>query len=361
MKSISVEKFVRFVVALSGIYDVDDDGYIVQKGGDDKPAFIKLDGRLRQLMVLKDVIKDPDVIVINPMNENITDSNDIKWVYNALSAGLSLRVRSIAKHLHFIISSSKKSDDIQFTTEELNFASRHKNFNDKSLELVELLSKKVIGFMHVGYDRRQKKATLRCSIYDPDTPAEFPQFSNTVWKSVSSLFGDILGVNLDIQAGGKDVLSKYSFVSELINVPRLESVLNVYYLIYKHINQHLAMCDMEDPDFIVDLTEFGYHIENLQEYYNKSKWFTGAISQPDRNQFAGVQNYGPQRVGANTQVEISGIPPNPYKRMGQQQMAMYQQPQIYQPVIDYSRQPTMQQTVPMPFAQPMMQQPTVFV
>ena len=202
MKNSKVDDFVRFVVGLGITYDVDDDGYINQKGDDNQPAFLKVDGKLRQLMIIKDVIKDPDVIVINPMNENVTDSPDIKWVYTSMSAGLSHRILMIARHLHFIISMSKKGDeDIAFTTEELNFAAKHKDFNDKSMELVELLAKKMLSFTNVGYDRRQKKATLRCSIYDPDTPAEFPQFRNNVWKSVAAFFGDLLGITTDIQVG----------------------------------------------------------------------------------------------------------------------------------------------------------------
>lgn len=354
MKNLSVEQFGRFLIQLSGLHNVDENSYITNKDDTDSPTLIKVDGRFRQLMILKDVIKDPDAVIINPLNENITETVESKWLYATLCSALARRVLNIARHLHFIISTDKKNDEsISFTSEELNFAARHKDFNDKSLEATELIAKKLMSFTSVWYNRKQKEARLRCSIHDPDTTAEFPQFSNKVWKSIAALFGELFSVNADIQLGGDEIHEKFVCSSELISVPKLESVLRLYYKIYSHINKYLELCDMDDPDFVVDLTEFGYHLEHLSDYYNKAKWFAGTVAAPERPtalQQTPINTIIPQRtVGIIRPTEESNIPPNPLRH------GMHMQQQ-YQPMIDYSRQPVYPASHPQPFQQTYVQQ-----
>lgn len=316
MSEIKVEQFVRFLVGLGGVYDVDENGYIINKDRDeDKPVLLKVDNRYRNIMVMKDVIKDPEVVVINPLNENITESNDARWLYMGLTAGLGHRILHIVNHLYFIISSEKSDEEVSFTTDELKFAARHKDFNKKTLDAINIISKKLETFTYVWYNRKQKEAHLGSSVYDPDTIAEFPQFTPKVWKTIGKLFGEFFNVNEDLEKGKEELYEKYTVRSDLINVPKLESILNVYYKVYSHLNKYLEMCNIDDADFVIDLTEFGHHLEHLQDYYNKAKWFTGTIgSTKTETQQVNTPTSVPQRNAPFRGYEESSIPNNPFKR-----------------------------------------------
>lgn len=358
MEKVSVEQFVRFLIHLGGIYNVDDEGYIVNKGDDNEdPVMLKSENKYRPLMVMKDVIKDSEALVINPLNENITETPDSKWLYTCLSTGLARRILEVARHLRFIMENDK-NDEIPLNTDEVKFAAMHNDFNSKSLEAINAIGKKYLNFSNVGYNRRQKEAKLRCSIYDPDTFAEFPQFSNKAWKSVTKLISNLLGISEDVEQALIDIDEKYRVKSDLINVPRLEATLQVYYNIYSRLNQFLDLCNYDDQDFVIDMTEFGYHLNNLQDYYNKAKWFVNPVvpQKQERPVYNAIPTNIPMRnpvtnVPVMNQNE-SNIPANPLR--GNMDLMQYHT----QPQPTFQQMPFQQQPFQPMFQQPSFQQPS---
>lgn len=307
IKAASVERFTRDLISLSGVYDVSEDGYVIRKGGgDDDDRYIThtIGTQVKRLMILKEVIKDNDALVINPLNENIAESPDSKWLYLAMSIGLARRVIEIAKFLNMVIESEKDTtaETLHLSPETLAFAARHKEFDKKVFDQFMLITAKKRNFINVWYNRKLKEAYFRCSIYNPDTIVEFPQVTKKAWKIITEFMSDILGISADPEKGAEQLTQKFMADSDLITVPKLESILKVYGKVYHKLNRYLDMCEMDDEDFVVDLTSLDQHIANVSEYYQKAKWFIGTSSVLDTATIRQVQ--------APEQVAITNIPSN---------------------------------------------------
>lgn len=312
---VNVEQFGRFLIQLGGLYGVDDDGYVINNKVEaedgilstDNRISIKIENKSRNLMVMKDIIKDNEAIVINPLNEHITETADSKWIYTYLSTSLARRIILLAKHLYYIIETSKNDQEVVFNADMIKFAAANKNFDSKAVEAIDLLSKKMLGFANVYYNRKTKQAYLRCAVYNAETATEFPQITNKTWKALYTFFGNIFDLGSDVDKARELLDQKYMFASKLINIPKLESILNVYNKIYSQLNNFLLLYESEDPDFVVDMTELGYHIEHLQDYYNKMKWFTGSIQQKENKPASNI----PSNIAGS---HHSNIPSNPFTK-----------------------------------------------
>ena len=333
---VSVERFVRDLIAIGGVYNVDHDGYVISKS-DEEDATIKIDNVEKRLLVIKDVIEDKDAQVINPLNENVAETPDSKWIYALLNVGLSKRVKNIARFLATVVESEKAKEDVAYSTEVLNFAARHKDFDAKVLAHFETMSKDLNTFMKVWYNRNLKEAYFRCAVLDPDTHSEFPQVTKKALRIIISFICDIFDIDNHIDTAAQQLKEKYATSSSLLSVPKLESILGTYLKIYSQLNIYLEMVDYNDPDFIVDITSLGYHLKNIEKYYQKAKWFTtSATVVPSKPQMR-IEDTGgipsnpaivrPTMIGYTE--PPSNIPSNP---------ARYQQPDYMQPM-GYPQQP----------------------
>jgi hypothetical protein len=338
-----VEKFCRFLISLGGIFDVDDEGYIVNKSDDnDDPVLIKDGNQYKRIMVMKEVMTDTDCIVINPFNENLSESQDSKWLYSNLAVGLTKRIIDIYSLLRNITTAT---DDTIYPVNVLSFASRHKDIDEKAFEYFGQITshKKRLEFMNIWFMRKLKESRFRCSLYDEDIRIANPQVSKKAWKSLTAVMNDLLGIPLtaSIDEASQLISDTFYYKSNIITVPKLQSILNVYYKVYDKLNSYLELCNMDDEDFVIDLTTFGHHIGHLEDYYEKTKWFTAAIgnvSEPASISKPQVQNIGPNPVLAHQkhyqpQVETGGIPLNPLRPVQHFEQQPMQQPmfgQLYQ-------------------------------
>lgn len=340
IKAKDVELFVRDLIESGGIYDVDKDGYIVKRTNNDEPYLVKAGNQYKRLMVIKEMIIDKDTLIINPLNENDMESHDAKWLYIMLNSGITWRIIELAKYLTTVIEIEKEKDkhpEINFPIDVIEFASRHKEFDAKVLEYFLTISKKPLNFISVWYNRKMKEACFRCSVYDPDTIAEFPQITKKAWKVITHFMSDILGISTNNEQVLKDIKNKFNTRSDLITVPKLESMLNVYYKLYTQLNPYLSLNETEDDRYVVDLTTLGSHINNLSEYYSKAKWFVTSSSLPDKPQMRTVDGNIPQPV-------VSNIPSNPA-------IAQYT-PGYVEPESNIPSNPLRANTIPLEYAQP---------
>lgn len=310
IKASDVERFTRDLISLSSVYNVSEDGYVILKGNvdyndDDRFVTHAVGTQLKRLMVLKEIIKDNDALVINPLNENIAESPDSKWLYVSLSVGLARRIIEIAKFLTMIVESEKDTsvETLHLSPDTLAFAARHKEFDSKVFDQFKLITNKSLNFVNVWYNRKLKESYFRCSLYNPDTIIEFPQVTKKAWKIITAFMSDLLGVSTDPEKAVEQINQKFTSDSDLITVPKLESMLKVYGKIYHRLNRYIDMCEFEDEDFVVDLTSLDQHIANISEYYQKAKWFIGTSSVLDTATIRQVQQ--------PSQISISNIPTNP--------------------------------------------------
>lgn len=308
-----VEKFVRFCIRFGGIYTTDADGYVINRVVDDedeRPVLIKFGSTYKRPMVLKEKISDKEVAVINPLNENVAESQEFKWLYTMWNSGLVLRFIHLLKFVSNVVETSNdgKADELGLSHDVISFISKHKDFDKKAYEHFRLVAKDHAEFMRVWYHRKTKDSRFRCSIYNTDTHVAFPQVTNKSWKALISIISDILGVSKDMNLANEQIEERFFVTSDLLTVPRLESTLMVYSRLYSRINKYLEMVNDldDDEDFVVDISELDMHIIKLPEYYKKAKWFN-----------SGTYTAGQSKTGINTLerttpgMPSSGIPSNP--------------------------------------------------
>lgn len=346
-KNGSVEEFGRDLIRLGGVFDCDDEGYITDKIDADEPVLLKVGTSYKRIMILKETITDSDAVIINPLNENIAESVDSKWFYNMLSIGLAKRIVDIARHLAAVIRTEQGDDEEMkglISVESITFAARHKEFDTKVLEAFEIITKQKLNFVNVYYVRKLKEARFRCSIYDPATTAEFPQVTKKAWKVITHFISDLLELDKDIDRASEQLNSKYAVTSDLITVPKLESTLKVFDMLYSRLNRYLELCPMEDDDFVVDIPKLDYHILNISEYYKKAKWFSASANTiPDKQVIRTLEGHVPtitSNIPSNTAIPHqsmvgytepeSGIPSNPARRGIEYAQPMQQQMQPQQ-------------------------------
>ena len=309
VKAGTVEAFVRDIIHLGGVYTVDQEGYVTNRDPDNEYICTVKCGTVdKQLMVLQDVIKDNAACIVNPLNENTAESPDAKWLYMLLSSGLARRVIHVARFLVDALEIENEKDanpnGVHLSSKVVEFASRHKDFDSKTLGFLETISEKKSRFMSVWYDRKLKEAHFRCSVYDPDTALEFPNVTKKAWKSIIGLISDLFGVSADPEEAAEQIKNEFTIGSDLITVPKLESILKVYLKIFQRLNKFTSLCLSDDDDFVVDITTLGHHIENLEAYYKKAKWFNNAVTT-----IAGPETI--RAVGGVGSTIASGIPSNP--------------------------------------------------
>lgn len=93
----------------------------------------------------------------------------------------------------------------------------------------------------------------------------------------------------------EEVNKKFSYTTSVISCPKLVSTLNVYNLIYTKLNAYLEVLGGGDEDAVVDLDELAYHLDNIESYYKRVKWFVSETSskpeekEPEFNPIAGTQ------------------------------------------------------------------------
>lgn len=300
-----VERFVRFLISMGGVYTVDDNNYVANKN-DEEPVLIKVDNKFHQIMVLHEPIKDPDAVIVNPLAENLIESQESKWLYLNLSVGLASRIIAIVRFINTVITNSSADQDMHVSAEVMKFVSKHKDFDAKAMEHFEQIVKKKMNFVNVWYVRKLKQAKFRCSVYDPDTKTEFPSITKKSWNAITGILNDIFGLDKDPEKAADSLQEAFTVTSDLITSPKLEAILTVYLRIYQKLNKYMVLCGMDDDDdFIIDLTELSVHIANIPQYYEKVKWIAGTMAT------AIPSNTSTQAITNVALPSASGIPNNP--------------------------------------------------
>jgi hypothetical protein len=255
MKFQYIEKFEDFIVKLIGLYKIKDD-YVVSKS-----TGKKIEVKKKPLKVIREINHDKDVIVLNPLNEGLGDRPDTRWFYTAMAAGLYRRFVVFIEYLNTVKTLDDHGEDIDAKTLKI-LSKLCKNITDDIVKDVNKFDP--IEFVNIFYDKRMKIARFRCAIYEESNKKKFKAKNLKVLKEI---FNTILKVQDE-----SIIKEKYRFKSDMMQCPKLHSILQVYYKVFSSINEFMMIIEDIDEDFVVDLTEFSAHLENLKEYYDKVKW-----------------------------------------------------------------------------------------
>lgn len=312
IKEFGPEIFVRFMIDLGLVNKVNDEGYICGRYDQDGQIVnMDVNGTEKPLMVIQEKITDKNALVINPMYENMTETRDARWFYIYLCLGLVLRITELADFVSSAIDESKEDEEsfTKYPAEVMAFLSKHKDFDGAIFDDFITISKERRKFMNVWYDRRLKQAKFRCAIFTDDIRVEHPKIKTKSWKIMIKFMSDILGISTDLDKANADIQEKYTAISELLTVPKLESILTVYLKLYTHLNKYFDMCGKDDDNFVVDVTTLGHHISNIEEYHRLVKWVVPSTSTNIPSNFENKQTGIAQ---TESSLSNSNIPPNPF-------------------------------------------------
>lgn len=265
-----VTDFIKFIIRMSGLFDVDEEGYVISKIPPVERIKININNENKDLIVFQKEIKDNEAVIINPFNESIgIESKDKYWIYSILSLGLSAKIISL---INAIIDTKLSSDDEGISIRVAKFISEFSGIDKKFKDEFNMISKDTMKFMNVFYRKKFKEGRFRCLIFEPDGREEF-NLRKKSWKILDKMFS--MFFNIDIENSEdpeQDVIDKYSYKTNSITCPKLTAMLMTYNKIYIEINKYFEYMNNDEDDSIVDLDEFAHYINKIDACYHRVKW-----------------------------------------------------------------------------------------
>ncbi len=262
---VDIEKFMRFLISLSNSYTVDKEGYVVDIVSGERCTRSK--GSEKLLMIMKNNLKDPDAEIINVVNETLRESATTRWFYATIITSLIQRLVNIIFVVNGVV---EDGDDADMTPHLTKIVSRYTgDFDTKTLSHFDSMIKDIWAFMNIVYVKKNRTAHLRCALFEKDTPITKGVRKKST-KVITKMMADLLGVKTE-----DELLDKFTFKSNNISAPKLHAILMVTMMIYEQAGEILSVVDSAHE--MPDLTEFAYHIRNIDEYYKSVRWFTGSI------------------------------------------------------------------------------------
>lgn len=269
---------LKFFVEHTGVFSVDDEGYVHPKGSD-KVIQINAGSETKDLMVYQEVIRDPNVAVLNPFAEGLGMTEDQDWLYKSMSVAFVHKVTTACKFIvQTVLNQNDKKNKIDLPTDLTKFISPFMAMCDaKTIKEIDQITANPVNFMSVFYQPKQKKAAFRCAIFEGPSFREEFNLRQKTWKFMEKAMGTLFG--LDLRKSHKDILGNFTFKTKVLGYPRLDAKFNLYLKLYEVTNGVFELME-EAPDelfahgyFSVDITEFSQHLSNLNEFFQLTKHF----------------------------------------------------------------------------------------
>lgn len=267
LSKINPEKCIEFIVNSTNLYSCDSDGYIIRsdKSGDERVVINSADKIKRTLLILpKKIITDDEATILNPFNEILGETEDQRWFYVATSMSISYKIACI---LNWIIQYSEMKEDV--STKSLKFISEFaESIDKKTKKEVEMISTDMLEFSNVFYNRKLKTSFFRMGIFEENFQSKFSSVRKKTWKLLNEISSKIF----DFKGDNDEFKELFKYKSTKITCPKFESYFRVYINVVSCIND---VCDIFDADeYIMDIDELGFHIKNIDAYYDKLKWLS---------------------------------------------------------------------------------------
>lgn len=330
VKTSDVTDAVKFFLATTIIYTTDDAGYVTRV---DKPneryKYTLPSGEQKELMVYNEVIPS-GVLVINPFAEGqgLTTPSQ-SFLYRSLRVAAIARVETILLGAVRFLQAQKgiKFSDPIFdnlppakplldlvggVTE--SGKSLLDEVNDKTFaEVRTFLQRKDIkdDLISIEYNKALGVSKLRCDILqnaDFTETAELGKMRKCTFQVVKALMGNLLGAPTG-------ELSSYTVKRPSREVPgKFYTWMSVLFNLYSKINDVL---DVIDPEMVVNLATFSYHLDNFPAYHGNAAW------QLQHNEAAtGVKHH--HTVATPVTSSVGAIPPTSPHIPQPMQMGMHQ-------------------------------------
>jgi len=278
LKRTDVTKALKFFVGMSGVYSVDNDGYIKNTAGEVVKIGNKTDPK--DLMVFNEVITNPNAAILNPFAEGLGETDDQYWFYESFSMSFSIWVTQLIKFIseNAVVASNKKSK-ADLPVELVSMVSPYAELVDKKTEdELEKIMKDVRSFMNVVYKRKSKTAVFRCAVFEgPSFREQFPGVRKKTWDFLELVLSHIFKTPDPTSTPYDKILDEYSYTTEVIGCPKIDAVMHIYYMLAVKLNPYYELMDKFCSDetsvreYAIDLSTFSYHLNNLNEYYQLAR------------------------------------------------------------------------------------------
>ena len=279
--SSDVTKCMHFLFTLIDGYTIDKDGYVIDAITNEHAKL-----RKKSIMVIGDKISDPNAVVLNPFNESLKQDVTVRWMYANILTSFILRTTKIYTVIDDIISDGDVADISPNLRKR--FSGMIKDFDKKTYKHFTAMASDLLVFMNIVYTKKTRTSTFRCALFEAGNP-----LLTKVRKKSIKVLTDIMATVLDVKSE-EEAIAKYHAKSRSLITPHLESFLTVLLNLYDNVNQTLEDIGA-DSEYSVDLTEFAYHVKNLEEYYKKTKWFNGTIAPKEEAAVTNVINNNPNQ------------------------------------------------------------------
>ena len=257
--------FLKFLIESTNIYKVNKDNTIIYKDNNE-PVIIDKNNELP--IKLFTIPLPTECIVLNPINELLTESKDTKWFYLSLAMSVSMKIKGIIKYLIDLIPIQDKLE-----IEVIKELSKYLELLDKkSYKEIDTITTDYIEFCNIYYNKRLRKAYFRTGIFEESFRGKFKNIRKKTWKFLDLLFCNMFDITYEMELEEKrlQLIEKYHHHTNKINCPKFISFVNVYNMVLDRINIISDTLDIEE--YILDLSQLSYYISNIDEYYKLSKW-----------------------------------------------------------------------------------------
>jgi hypothetical protein len=334
---------LKYLVEFSGTCKVDNDGYVLFKHG--KYVKVKTKTGNKNLIILQEVIKDPEAQIFNPFVEGVV-SPDQTWFYETIEGALSYR---IVKLIEFVVENALNKEDMP--TKVVKLVSPYiKLVDSKTSKEVEDICQNLRKLISVFYNKRYKLAKFNINLFEGEAFKEDYKARKKTWNFLEKLLADIFNLETDIPFD--DIFKDYSAKASSLGYPKLEAVLKVYHKVYTTLNPYFRLMDAvlgTDENtfrFSIDTDELNDIIDNLDSYFEKARAFVQpTVAQPSQRTDSHAANNMPmpgqgipgrEPVGGmpmpgghgNVPIQSGNVGNMPMPNTYMQQQPMLQQPQV---------------------------------
>lgn len=290
-----LNNFLKFLIESTFIYEVRDNK-IYEKDGD----ILYIDDSKKPIELFT-IPLPTDSIVLNPINEIINEGKEVKWFYASLAMSITMKLKGIIKYLIDLIPIQDKLE-IDLIKELSKYLEL---LDNKSYKEITTITKDYLEFANIYYNKRIRKAYFRIGIFEKSFIGKFKNIRKKTWKFLDLLMCNIFDINHNMELDDKrlKLIEKYSHHTSEITCPKFTCFVNVYHQVLDRINIISDTLNIEE--YIIDISEFGYHLNNLKEYYRLSKWAN--VSTPETSS---------EDTNTTSSIDIANNTPTTYRLPG---------------------------------------------
>lgn len=279
MKAIEVTKFLRDLVEMTMIHEVDDKGYVIDEKTKERITLIE-EGSRCPLILYQEEIKDQTAILLNPLAEGLGQTKSSLWLFKKLKVSLIGRIKVLWSEIitraiadKKLVGKKEDKTKSSLPIDLLNIASHIiDNIDDTTLVELEQLFAGEDGqdVLTIDYQKRQLRHVVGSGIFITEETLGIknlrvlhPKIRKKTWTVFERLLLDTLHIS------NKEEISKFNRTADGISCVRFSSLLNVILAIYQEINPLLALIS---NDVVVDLSMLVDHIKKLPLYAQKAQY-----------------------------------------------------------------------------------------